>query len=851
MVNTKEYIIQDDQSYTEFKEYLKEESPEFKIKGNFITTPDFNIEVTDQFKHLLDEIRLKDESPLIYGKDSTKYITSVDIKDDQVYLFKHGEEPEIRELKLWITTTKKPSSKWEQLSGKQEYKYVRYFDKVEEYQKAKQVLRRKKIDYFTINHLAENQMIYYGLSSFKGLKVSQVSRLGFDIEADGLVECSSSEVYTIANTFRSETGEIKRVFREDEYENQGEMIKDWCKWVVETDPDVMVAHNGFGYDLRYLKHVASLHGQKLLLGKDGSEAVYPSFKKNLRVDGGQTWEYTNCQIFGRSIVDTMHIAVKYDIGRNFPSWGLKPIIEHLGMVEEGRQFYDASRIRENWQDLEEREKIVKYCEDDGDDCLNLYELMVPSFFYMCQSIPKPFQVMLQGASGSWLNALFVRDAMQNGKSIPKATEANHFEGAISHGVPGIYSNCFKQDVASLYPSIMLEYKIHDSKKDPDGVFTQVVEFFTKQRLENKRIANETGDSYYRDLEQSQKVAINSLYGFLGANGLNYNSPKNAALITEKGREILDKAILWSTGENIDYWREIEKNNKGEYDYTNSGKYCLAGCDTDSILIYKKDQSFWTKEERIQFLKDMNEEYPDQIFWEDDGFYERVVVVKAKNYVLKEEGKDKLKFKGSAFKSSSKEIALADMMGNIVEDLVYEKDWYESYEKYLKEVSNITDIKRWVTKKSVTENLLEANDTTKLNVLDALIGTEYRVGDKVFLFKVQEGEKQDIQKGELQFKKYTKKEYTKMGLTKFEMTEKCDHMERSICNICNPHLHYPKMVDNVVYKLEKDFTGDYYIPHYLKRIYDTLKILSPVIEISRSPRYDLVSKFNEYTKKYLK
>ena len=43
--------------------------------------------------------------------------------------------------------------------------------------------------------------------------------------------------------------------------------------------------------------------------------------------------------------------------------------------------------------------------------------------------------------------------------------------------------------------------------------------------------------------QSQKIVINSAYGLLGAQGLNFNSPDNAALVTKGGREILQNGIV--------------------------------------------------------------------------------------------------------------------------------------------------------------------------------------------------------------------------------------------------------------------------------------------------------------------
>jgi DNA polymerase elongation subunit (family B) len=818
MVNNhrKDYVIDSEISYNEFKAYLKEDSPEFQISGNFITTPDYRIEVQEQYKALLDEIK-PSKSTLIYGKDTTEKVTTVEIKDDQLWVFKAGEDPEIRELKLWITCSRKPSNKWTLLSGRQEYKYVRYFDTVEEFQKAKGILRKKRYDYFTINNLAENQMIYYGITIFHELKVKDVSRLGFDIEADGLVEHKDSEIYTISNTFRTKTGEIKKTFREDEFENQGEMIDAWTNWVREIDPEVMVAHNGFGYDFRYLTHVAELNGTKLYLGRDGSEANFPKYTKKVRVDGTQEWEYTNCLIFGRSIVDTMFLAVKYDIGRNFPSWGLKPIIEYLGMVEDGRQFYDASKIREGWKDPVEREKIVKYCEDDGDDCLNLYELMVPSFFYMCQSIPKPFQVMLQGASGSWLNAIMLRGYFQDGKSLPKTSERKSFGGGISFGIPGVHRNVFKIDIASMYPSIMRQWRVADKKKDPENKFFELVDTFTEERFKNKRLYQETGDKYYDDMQASQKVFINSCYGMMGTSGLSFNSFNNAAFVTGMGRQIIRKTIQWATGKDLPEWwcgdREYDHEadepfeNVMELEF-NSHDFVMVNADTDSISFKKKDESEFSEQELKDLIAEFNKVLPDLIVYEDDGYFEKIVVVKAKNYVLKEHGQDKIKYKGSSFKDAKKEPALREFMQKILEDsLIHETtDYVKTYEKYIQEALDIKDIKRWAVKKSITEKLYSSERANETKVLDAIGDKPVRIGDKVFLFNKIEGMKQKVEKGE--------KVFLKSG--------------------------EPKMVENKILKMVEDFDEDYDKWHYVERVWKTINILKNVIDMEKITKYHLKS-----------
>jgi DNA polymerase elongation subunit (family B) len=172
--------------------------------------------------------------------------------------------------------------------------------------------------------------------------------------------------------------------------------------------------------------------------------------------------------------------------------------------------------------------------------------MIPPIFYSAQIIPRPLQQLTETAEGGKINAIMLRAYLQQKHSVPKASLPEKYEGAISLGNAGIYRNCWKIDIASLYPSIMIQYEVYDKEKDPNGYFLELVKTLTEERLKNKKLAKETGENYYKHLEQSQKVTVNSAYGFLGAQGLNFNAPNLAAFITEKGREILKKAIEWAT-----------------------------------------------------------------------------------------------------------------------------------------------------------------------------------------------------------------------------------------------------------------------------------------------------------------
>ena len=78
-------------------------------------------------------------------------------------------------------------------------------------------------------------------------------------------------------------------------------------------------------------------------------------------------------------------------------------------------------------------------------------------------------------------------------------------------------------------------------------------------------------------------------------------------------------------------------------------FIIGPTDTDSISFCKPDMSPFSPEETKQLLAEINAMSPEFIEWEDDGYYEVCITLRAKNYVLWD-GKKKT-VKGSAFKTS--------------------------------------------------------------------------------------------------------------------------------------------------------------------------------------------------------
>lgn len=497
---------------------------------------------------------------LIYGKDNLERIVGLEVTEDKAEIFVQDPDGSVRvefhPNYYWILSDKPLSRGWGLLKGNLHYRFFKRFNEREEFARARSMFKSKNP--FSIWNEKEALMVKDGLTYYKGMRHDEVTVLSFDIETSGLVKDDSSRIFLISNTLRKNGVTTRKLFAFDEYESEGAMLEAWSTWVRETDPSLMVGHNVMTYDLPYMQHVADKNGVRLDLGRDESPMRFEDYTSRYRKDATQFIEYNKVRIYGREVVDTFFLSLKHDIQRKYESYGLKYIVKKEGLEVEGRQHYDASQIRHKFNDPVEWQKIKRYAMHDADDSLALYDLMIPPYFYMAQTVPKPFQLMMESATGSMVNSIMLRSYLQEGYGVPRGDENGEFQGALSGGYPGVYTNCLKWDVASLYPSVMLHYKIGPGKKDPRNNFLKMLEYFTRERLKNKKLAKETSDSYFKNLQESQKVMVNSAYGFMGAPGLNFNNPQGAAEVTRRGREILEKAVMWATGSELRHGEEVEE-----------------------------------------------------------------------------------------------------------------------------------------------------------------------------------------------------------------------------------------------------------------------------------------------------
>lgn len=212
-----------------------------------------------------------------------------------------------------------------------------------------------------------------------------------------------------------------------------------------------------------------------------------------------------------------------------------------------------------------------------------------------------------------------------------------------------------------------------------------------------------------------------------------------------------------------------------------GTFKIVNCDTDSISICKKTEKKITEEERLMICDKINSLFEEHIKFEDDGYFKRFLVIKAKNYVMVDDKGNKV-YKGSSIKDAKKEPILKQLMYDVIDNLIdNRKDLiYDTYHKYVYKAGNIEDITPWCSKKTITKAVLEAKDTTQKRIKAALDDKVLQEGRKVYMFNVDKD---------------------------------------TMC-------------------LRENFDGTYCRTKMYRRVYDTMKIFKDVIDVDLLPNFSL-------------
>jgi DNA polymerase elongation subunit (family B) len=129
---------------------------------------------------------------------------------------------------------------------------------------------------------------------------------------------------------------------------------------------------------------------------------------------------------------------------------------------------------------------------------------------------------------------------------------------------GVARNVWHCDIASLYPSVMLQFDCFPVT-DHLQIFRHLLTDLRTFRLEakaNMRAENDVArQRHFHALQNTFKILINSFYGYLGFAQGHFADFDAAARVTQIGRDLLKKMIDWLKAQGA---QVIEVDTDGIY-----------------------------------------------------------------------------------------------------------------------------------------------------------------------------------------------------------------------------------------------------------------------------------------------
>jgi DNA polymerase elongation subunit (family B) len=580
----------------------------------------------------------------------------------------------------------------------------------------------------------EQYLVATGRTYFRGLAFDDLRRMQFDLETTGL-DPSLSRVFLIA--LRDSQGRAETLQVEGEGDAaEADLIRRFVARVRELDPDVIENHNLHGFDLPFLAQRARLLATPLALGRAGPARLFqrPSSRGNNM--GGEHGEddamrrmrYT---VVGRELIDTMDAVRRYDFAtRELPSMGLKAVARHLGIATPTREYVPGARVHEVF--LRDPERVRRYAEDDVHEAAGVARLLGGAAFALARMAPRRYERLSDaGAATGVLDPLLVRAYLRAGAALPiqEPSDGTEHQGAALHlFAAGVAKRIVKADVASLYPSLMREYRI-GPKRDRLGVLVSLVERLVDRRLEAKAKAKLAApDSAERHtheaLSAAMKLVVNSAYGYLGAVGLTRFADVHAANeVTRRGREMLSLIC-----------RELHKRGVS-----------LLEADTDGVY-FSVPESFSLDDER-RVIAEVDALLPEHVHLEFDGRYAAMLSHEPKNYaLLPYDGPVRLR--GVAFRSSRAEPFGEEFLKNALAHLLRDdvqgaRDAYVHTASALRRRALPTrDVTTLVRLTKTPEEYLSTQGERKSLAYEALLNSQrtyWSVGERIRVYRARNGQ----------------------------------------------------------------------------------------------------------------
>jgi DNA polymerase elongation subunit (family B) len=427
-------------------------------------------------------------------------------------------------------------------------------------------------------------------------------------------------------------------------ESEHAAIKRLTSLIKERDPDVIEGHNLFKFDLPFLVARARKAKTKLDWGRSGG--FLRSRPSRLQI-AEKTIDYPKFTVDGRHFVDSFLLAQFYDVGmRSLTGFERSDVAQHFGLTTAAEISQLAGKeLQRAWEEDPKRYRERALCAVR--ETRAVADLLSPSYFIQAQIFPYNYPDVIVRGNATRINALFLREYFRQRHGIPEMPMVRGFEGGYTDiFFTGVARNVWHCDVASLYPSIMLQFDcfpVNDQLQIFRHLLTDLRTFRLQAKSDMRDAKDQAQRRYFHALQNTFKILINSFYGYLGFAQGNFADFEAAARVTQIGRDLLKQMIEWLKAQGA---QVIE-------------------VDTDGIYFVPPNEK-----EIDKLQRGLAQELPPGIEVEFDEQFDAMFSYKAKNYALLTRDGEVV-IKGGALKSRGLEkfqrVFLEEMIKLLMEE----------------------------------------------------------------------------------------------------------------------------------------------------------------------------------------
>jgi DNA polymerase, archaea type len=506
--------------------------------------------------------------------------------------------------------------------------------------------------FFALSDPVQHYLTHTGRTLFKGLAFEELRRLQIEVLSvvAGIGDPGQNErLMSIALSDNTGWEELIVVDPANPEESERAAVKRLTALIKERDPDVIEGHNLFRSDLPFLVARARKAKVKLDWGRGGG--FLRSRPSRLQI-AEKTIDYPKFAVDGRHFVDTFLLAHFYDVGmRSLSGFERIDVAQHFGLCDSAEiSSLTGPELEREYAGGSERFRNRALCAVR--ETRAVADLLSPSYFIQAQIFPYNYQDVIVRGNATRINALFLREYFRQRHSIPEMPMVRGFEGGYTAVFfTGIARNVWHCDIASLYPSVMLQFDCFPVT-DQLQIFRHLLTDLRTFRLEAKASMRAAKDraqqQYFHALQNTFKILINSFYGYLGFAQGHFADFDAAARVTQIGRELLQKMIDWLKARGA---QVIEVDTDGIYFVPPSVAASLrdvrkgsSEAKGDSHAAHRAAAT-----EIAELRQGLSEILPPGIEVEFDEQFDAMFSYKAKNYaLLTREGE--VIIKGGALKS---------------------------------------------------------------------------------------------------------------------------------------------------------------------------------------------------------